>query len=207
MVPSDKKAGIAAVILAAGESQRMGTTKALLKIGKISFIRCIVKAFQASDAERVIVVLGAASDEVKQEIADLDITVVVNSDYKQGQLSSILAGISAAEQFGTEAVFLHPVDHPWVTPQTINQLIAAFRASRSPVVTPVYNGKRGHPVLFAADLFSELKNAPSEIGARFVVWSHQADVREVETHDGGVILNVNTPEDYEHLQRNLRRSS
>ncbi|MCZ6776566.1 MAG: nucleotidyltransferase family protein [Ignavibacteria bacterium] len=198
---------VAAIVLAAGESGRMGTPKALLRIGGKSFIRHIVDVLNSSEVEKVVVVLGANAEEIKRELAGLDVTVVINQDYSAGQLSSLVKGIETVEPFSPDGILLHPVDNPMVSAEVFDALVGKFYETSCLIALPTFKGKRGHPVLFSAKLFGELKKAPPDMGARSVVWSHAAEVVEVETKDEGIICDIDTREDYENLQRNLHSAS
>jgi molybdenum cofactor cytidylyltransferase len=198
---------VTAIILAAGESGRMGTPKALLKIGDNTFIRHIIETYRSSNVQRTVVVLGAHAAEIQKDLSGLDVVVATNQDYAQGQLSSVIVGTGIAESLGSSAILIHPVDHAVVHSKTINDLVARFRETGSLVVVPSFEGKRGHPVLFSSRLFHELQNSPPDVGARFVVWSHAEDVVEVETDDKGVITDVDTPEQYERFLRELKTKS
>ncbi len=194
---------VAAIVLAAGESSRMGTPKALLRVGGKTFIRHIIDVLNSSEVEKIVVVLGANAEENRKELAGLDVTVANNPNYTAGQLSSVLKGIETVEPFSPDGILLQPVDNPMVNTEVINALVAKFSETSCPIALPTFKGKRGHPVLFSAKLFGELKNAPPDVGARSVVWSHAAEIVELETKDEGVICNIDTREDYENLQRNL----
>jgi molybdenum cofactor cytidylyltransferase len=193
------------VILAAGNGQRAGSPKALLKIGDQTFVRHILDEFRAAGLQDVIVVLGASAEDVAKELADTGAITVVNSHYQEGQLSSVIAGVNASEQMRADAILLHPVDHPLIRHELVETLVTCFRETGAPLILPVFQGRRGHPVLFSAKLFSELKSAPPEIGARSVVWAHASEIVEVETQDEGVVANINTPQDYENLRSRLHR--
>lgn len=199
-------ARIAALILAAGESRRIGSPKALLRIGDVSFLRHIVQEYRNAYVENITVVLGASAESVYPEAAALGIRICINPDFMRGQLSSIVTGLDALPQGEIDAVFVHPVDHPWVAGVTIRGLLTCFRDGGAPVIVPKHSGRRGHPVLFAASLFPELRAAPPAVGARQVVWTHADSAAEYATDDQGVVFNVNTPDDYEFLQRTVRRT-
>jgi molybdenum cofactor cytidylyltransferase len=95
------------------------------------------------------------------------------------------------------------IDHPLITAGLVNDLIAQFYASRAPIVLPVYEGKRGHPVLFSKAVYAELDKAPMEVGARAVVWAHAKDVHEHPTTEEGCVLNLNDPETLERVLRSM----
>ncbi len=198
---------ITGIILAAGESKRMGRPKALLRIGKQTFIRRIIAALNHPAITRIVVVLGAHADDVREEIKDLNVTVVVNHDYLRGQLSSLIVGIAEAERGESSAVIVHPVDHPLVTAGTVHALVESFLVHQPALVLPTFEGKRGHPVIFPSTLFQELKQAPLSIGARAVVRQHRDSVVEVPCPDSGVIRNIDTVADYENLQRALHSAA
>lgn len=191
---------IVAIVLSAGESSRMGNPKALLPIGGVSFIERIVEGFRATKAGRIVVVLGHRAAELRKEIVKLPVTIVLNGDYAQGQLSSLNAAIRtlAAQKppEGVAGILVHLVDHPFVSPALVNQMIERFYASKKLIVVPRYKGRRGHPVLFSSGLFAELLNTPLEQGAKAVVHAHRDETLEIETDYEGVIIDIDTPEEY-----------
>jgi molybdenum cofactor cytidylyltransferase len=190
---------ITGIILAAGESKRMGSPKALLAIQGNTFIRTIIGKHRQAGLEHIIVVTGANFHDVENEVSKLGVITAHNKEYIHGQLSSIHTGLRAAEQFQPDAILLHPVDHPLITADTITLLMEKYRAASLPIVLPVYQKKRGHPVIFSSTLFPDLYAAPRDIGARSVVWNHRADILEIETADTGIHQNIDTPETYENL--------
>lgn len=191
---------IVAIVLSAGESSRMGNPKALLPIGGVSFIERIVEGFRATKVGRIVVVLGHRAAQLRKEIVKLPVTIVLNGDYAQGQLSSLNAAIrTLAAQKPPEdvaAILVHLVDHPFVSPALVDQMIERFYASKKLIVVPRYKGRRGHPVLFSSGLFAELLNTPLEQGAKAVVHAHRDETLEIETDYEGVIIDIDTPEEY-----------
>lgn len=185
-----------AILLAAGESRRMGFPKPLLKIGNQTFVEKLARAM-LSAADRLIVVVGAHGDRVRPAIPrDPRITVVENPEWLRGQLSSIKAGLRSLDP-GDEAVIVHLTDHPTVTAATFAAVADAWRASRKPIVIARHGGRRGHPVLFDRSVFAELLAAPEDQGARAVVNADPARVHYVEVNDPGITLDLDTPEDLE----------
>ena len=198
---------IAAMILAAGESRRMGSPKALLPFRELdgretSFLEHLLAVFEQSDADPVYVVLGHNAAELQAQVDCGDARVVLNDDYKAGMLSSIRAGIEAIEKAedDVDGVLLCPVDHPDIAVSVVNALIQTFDAQRPPIVLPTHGGSRGHPVLFARAVFDELRAAPDSIGARRVVWDHQDDLVEVVVAESGIVADIDTPADYRALR-------
>jgi molybdenum cofactor cytidylyltransferase len=186
---------LAAVILAAGESLRMGAPKALLpyRDGE-TFVEHLFEVTRHPRVGMTRIVVGAHADEIRKNLRSEPTSIIVNSEWRQGQLSSIQAAIRSLPAGETRGLILCPVDHPLVSADIIAQLIAAFDACGKPIVLPAYRGRRGHPVIFRDSLYDELLAASPEIGARQVVWAHAADVFEVPTDAEGVVLNLNDPE-------------
>jgi molybdenum cofactor cytidylyltransferase len=187
---------LAAVILAGGASRRMGFPKALLPFRGGTFLGHLMKVV-ADDARIGVrkVVLGAEAAKIARAAGMRDEEIVVNAEWERGQLSSIQAGIRALPA-GTDGILLWPVDHALVGAELVGELIGKFHSSGAAVVLPVFVGRRGHPVIFAARLFEELLSAPEETGARAVVWAHAGEVVEVPTGEEGCVLNLNDPETY-----------
>jgi len=186
---------IHALVLAAGESKRMGMPKPLLRFGDTTFLERIITVLRESGVDRTTVVLGAQADTIRASVDLSAAEVTVNEDYPKGQLSSLVKGLRTLAD-GTDAMLLCLVDHPFITAEVVDQLIAAFQQARRPIVVPVFGGRRGHPALFAKSLFDELANAPADKGARHVVSSNEDQVLEVNVADRGVLMSIDTPEDY-----------
>lgn len=192
---------LAAVILAAGESRRMGRPKALLPFpateatpGKVTFLEHLISVSRHPKIGALRVVLGAHAEQIQEKLRlDAD-CVVINRDWRKGQLSSIQSAIRSLPASGTNAIMVFLVDHPLISSRLVNHLVNAFYGLRSAIVLPTYKGKRGHPVIFPASLYNELLAAPLDTGARAVVWAHAHEVLEVPTEEEGVVLNLNDPE-------------
>jgi CTP:molybdopterin cytidylyltransferase MocA len=184
---------LAAIILAAGESRRMGRPKALLACKGTTFLGNLLRVTAHPGIGIRRVVLGAGADEIRRAAMLAPEVVVLNTDWPKGQLSSLHAGLRSLPEGGTDGVLVCPVDHPLISPQLVDRLIKAFRGQQRPIVMPTYQGHRGHPVIFAAQLYPELLAAPLNVGARAVVWAHQADLYEMPTEEEGVVLNLDDP--------------
>jgi len=186
---------IDAIVLAAGESRRMGMPKPLLRFGDTTFLEQIICTFRRCDVGRITVVLGSQAEAVRTSTDLSGVDVVVNESYRDGQLSSLTAGLKNTPN-GTEAILLCLVDNPFLTIDVVGRIVGAFRESRKPIVVPVFHGRRGHPALFAAAVFGELLNAPAGEGARHVVNADKTRVLEVDVPEPAILTKIDTPEDY-----------
>jgi molybdenum cofactor cytidylyltransferase len=184
---------LAAVILSGGASERMGSPKALVPFQGKTFLEHLLQITKHPSIGVRRVVLGAHAEPIAKEVHLSADEIVINDNWEAGQLSSIQAALRSLPE-GTEGILLCLVDHPLITANLISELIEKFQASRAPVVVPVYDGRRGHPVIFSAEVYEELLHAPADKGARAVVWAHRGKVAEVYTHEEGCVLNLNDPE-------------
>jgi len=184
---------LAAVILSGGASSRMGSPKALLPYQGRPFLEHLLEITTRPEIGARKVVLGADADSIAKVIPLKANEIVINPDWEKGQLSSIQAAVRKLPA-GTDGMLLFLIDHPLISSALVGELIQQFYNSRKPIVLPVYEGRRGHPVIFAASLYDELLRAPLETGARAVVWAHANEVEEVLTNEEGCVLNLNDPE-------------
>lgn len=188
---------IIAVVLSAGESSRMGRPKALLPIQGQKFIERIIRVIGQSRVGRTIIVLGHHADQLRGQIEHLPVEVVINPDYRSGQLSSLQVAIRhIRDDDRCDGMLVHLVDHPFIDVALVDALIESFFETKKMIVVPSYKGKRGHPVIFSRELFGELLNAPLDQGAKAVVNAHRQETLEIEWHDEGITLDIDTPELY-----------
>ena len=186
---------INAMILAAGESRRMGMPKPLLRYGDTTFLGQILSVVRQSVVDRATVVLGAHSGMIRKSVDLSQVDVVINENYREGQLSSLIAGLKSVPS-EVEAILMFLADHPFVTVDVVNRIVDAFCETKSPIVVPVFQTRRGHPSLFARSMFDELINAPVDEGARHVLYSNEDKVLEVKVPEAAVLTRIDTPEDY-----------
>lgn len=185
---------LAVAILAAGESRRMGTPKALLPYRGITFLEHLIGVTSHPRVGVSRIVLGAGAADIQEKLRLNSESIVLNENWQQGQLSSIQAAIRGLPAGEIEGLILCPVDQPLISAELVAHLIARFDASGKRIVLPTHKGRRGHPAIFHESLFDELLRASPDIGAREVVWVHSQDVEECPTEEEGAILNLNDPE-------------
>lgn len=187
-------AKLAGILLAAGESRRMGYPKPLLKIDERTFIEAIVRTMLEA-IPRVIVVLGAHAARIRPIIETIErVTIVENPAFTRGQLSSIKIGIEQVP-IDSDGVLVHLADHPTVRADTFRAVVSAYGQGGHPIMIARYGGRRGHPVIFDRSVFNELLRAPESEGARYVVNADPSRVGYVDVDDPGVILDLDTPQD------------
>lgn len=192
---------LAAIVLAAGASSRMGTPKALLDHGGEPFLASVLRAAAAAGIERRVAVLGYDADKILRALPLDRVDVVRSEALEAGPIGSIRAGIAAVANHPVDGVVVWPVDRPRVAVETIRRMVAAFEHTGGPIVVPRFDGRRGHPVIFARALFDELRDAPDTEGARAVVHRDPARVIEVDVDDRAILDDINTPADYRAVVR------
>lgn len=185
---------IAAVVLAAGLSSRMGRNKLVAEVGGRPLLRRVVEAALASAARPVIVVTGSEAEAVEAALDGLAITTVRNPHYRQGLSSSLKAGIAAVPVDADGAVVLLG-DMPGVTAEVIDKLIAAFDpAEQRAICVATHGHKRGNPVLWSRRFFTEIRGLEGDVGARGLIAANPELVSEVEIADDSPLLDIDTPE-------------
>lgn len=189
---------VAAIVLAAGSSSRMGALKPGLRIGGASLVELASNCFLQADLQDVTVVVGRGAGKIVRILHDFPVKWVLNTEYESGMLSSVLTGIRSLDS-RTEAFFLLPCDIPLVRPETIRTMFAAYCVRPSPVIYPVFHGRRGHPPLIALSSVRDL-TADCAGGLRSYLRGFADRSLEVETTDRGILLDCDTPEDYRELR-------
>jgi molybdenum cofactor cytidylyltransferase len=192
---------LAGVILSAGRSQRMGRPKALLEYGGATFLERIVGLASAAHLEPIKIVVSGHGDRIEQRHPQFAAMLINNDRPELGQLHSLhLALRSLPDECDGAMVFL--IDHPAVKDTTLTEMITTFARGPAQIIIPICKGRRGHPVIFRRSVFADLFSAPLETGARHVVRARPKDVALVEVGDPGIYRDIDTPADYEELQRN-----
>ena len=200
---------IAGAVLAAGRSARMGSPKATLDFRGRPFVVAVLEALEALDFKHRVVVLGLDAPRVRPLLAAHSCVIVENPDVEGGPIGSLRAALAALEPVRPTALLAWPVDMPHVRIATVERLMAEHERTHAPVVLPVFGSRRGHPVIWDASVFEELATslAAAREGARAVLHRHQAAAATVAVDDPAVIDDIDTPEDYERLIREINRDA
>ena len=191
---------IGAIVLAAGRSQRMGRAKQTLPVGGQAMLARVVETILAAKLDQVVVVLGASAPEIAPLLAGLPVTVTYNPRWREGLSSSLRAGLAALPAGARAALFV-PADLPHLTARTVRMIVDCFDRTGKGIVIPTCGGRRGNPVLFAHTHFVELLHLQGDQGGRALFSGHKDDITFVETGDEGILLDVDTPDDYKRVTR------
>ena len=189
---------LAAVILSGGASSRMGSPKALLPYQGRPFLQHLLEVVENPKIGVRRVVLGAHAEPIAQAVRLDPNEIVINQEWEKGQLSSIRAALRSLPS-GTDGLLLCLIDHPLISAKLVDGLIDQFYATRAPIVLPVFEGRRGHPVIFSSAVYPELEQAPDDVGARSVVWAHKKEISEYPTLEEGCVVNLNDPETFDRM--------
>ncbi len=188
---------VAGLILAAGESRRMGSPKALLQYGEASFLDTLTRLFSGR-CSPVIVVLGAHAAQIRAA-AIRPAIFVENPDYARGMTGSMQCGLRAVPP-DADGVLFTLVDHPAATLATLDALLAPMDPQRAPLVrVPRFRAKRGHPIWFSRDLIPEFLALPADGPARDVVARYVDRTEYLDLDDPGIVADIDSPEDYRAL--------
>jgi molybdenum cofactor cytidylyltransferase len=189
---------IAPILLAAGDSTRMGYPKALLPLGDDVFITRILGILRNSALSRPVIVLGKAAPLIQERIRNWPADIRINPDPDRGQLSSIqLALSSIGPEF--DACLIWPVDQPAVSEDLVRRLTQLFMASGSPIAFPRCGSRKGHPAIFHRSLFQEFMDAPLEEGPKKIILRHEQETAILPTEESAAVQDIDTPEEYEAL--------
>jgi len=186
------------VVLAAGESKRMNFPKMLLLLNGRTMIETVIEKISESQVDKIMVVTGAYRDEIEEAAGNFQIQLCHNEKYKDGMLSSVKCAFRSIPAEARQ-VLVFPGDKPLITPEVINLLIDACKREKKGIIIPVYQGKRGHPILIDMKYRDEITRLAPEEGLRSLARHFQDDVLEVETGDPGVINDIDTYDDYVRL--------
>jgi len=184
-----------AMILAAGESKRMGKPKLLLPFGEKTIIEIIVATVVSSKVEQTLVILGSGREKIEEKIKNYPVKIVYNRDFRGGMLSSVQCGFKSLPE-ETRAVLVVLGDQPKISTTVINKLIDAYKSSGKGIVLPVYKKERGHPVLIDVKYGEEVENLSPEVGLRGTVYNHPEDILEVDVETSCIFQDIDYESDY-----------
>lgn len=191
------------MILAAGESKRMGQPKLLLPFGEKTIIETIVEKVISSRVDNTLVVLGSEREEVEQKIKNFPVQVAFNADYPSGMLSSVLCGLGAMPE-ETKAVVVVLGDQPSVSKEVIDKIVDAYQKTGKGIVLPVFKKERGHPVIIDMKYKDEIERLSPDIGLRGTVYSHPEDILEVDVDTPNILKDIDDEADYKRELKNKK---
>ena len=184
-----------AIVLAAGESRRMGSPKMILPYEGMTIIEKVLENVLASDVEKVVIVLGSHREEIMKVIKRFQVQHCYNSNFKDGMLSSVKCGFEfLPSDFRAAMVFLG--DQPMVETSVINQMINAYQESGKGILVPVFENKGGHPLMVDKKYFDEIINFDDPEGLKGLLRKHPDDLLEVTAETPSVLSDIDTREDY-----------
>ncbi|MHB8844497.1 MAG: nucleotidyltransferase family protein [Nitrospirota bacterium] len=187
---------VSAVVLAAGSSARMGSSKQLLPLGPKPVIRHCLDSVIDAGIKDVVVVIGAGGSEIAAAIDGLPVSIAVNDDSSGDMASSVRQGLRAIDP-ASAGVLVCLSDHPLVAADTIATIVSAHHAASDRIIIPLHNARRGHPTLFPRVVIEEIFFSPT---LRDVIAANAGLVRTIEVGDEGVILDLDTPEEYGRIK-------
>lgn len=191
---------ISAIILAAGESKRMGQPKMLLPWGNGTVLTHVIVVFREAGVEDIVVVTGGVKEQVEELVAGFGVRTVFNETFQTGEmLSSIQCGIRALMR-QTQAALIGLGDQPQVQAGSVRKVCEAFLETRSKLVVPSYRMRRGHPWLAASPLWDDLLRLEPPASPRDFLNAHAADIRYVNVDDPNILADLDTPEEYRKWQ-------
>jgi len=184
-----------AIVLAAGESRRMGAPKLLLPLDGQTVIEAVLASVKAFGPDGILVVVGAEAGAVQEKAKTYGALIVVNLNYHQGMLSSVQCGFRQLP-LEAEAALVFLADQPRIKPQVAEALVKAFRSSSQGIILPVHGGRRGHPLLLSTRFRTELESLDPAVGLRQLLDRHPGEILEVPVDDPAILRDLDTPEDY-----------
>ena len=200
IVNRESQVPVAAIVLAAGGSVRMGEPKQLLPFDGQPMVRRVVEAVCGAELDQVVVVTGAYADEVARALAGLPVEIVTSEAWSDGMSASLREGLGALRP-EIQAALITLADQPALTSGMLQALVARYRATGASIVAPVCQGRRGNPVLFDQGLFAELLAVEGDQGGRAILTRYAAEVEQVEVDDPAVLFDVDTLQDYREAHR------
>lgn len=189
---------VAAIVLAAGRSTRMGTPKQILPWKDTTLIGEVVLRLEQCALAEIVIVTGAARESVESSLANTSARCVFNADYKSSEMARSLQIGLAAVAPNTSAVLVALADQPQIKPEVVNAVIQRWRETLAPIVAPSHDGRRGHPTLFDRAAWATLRQLPGQANPREALRVHPLELVLVDTDS--IFLDLDTPADYAHAQ-------
>jgi len=202
MMSEAKTSLVSAILLAAGKSERMGENKLLQPFGGRTVIQRTLDSLLASRAGEVIVVLGNKAQEINASIGNRRALSVLNPNFAKGMSTSLVTGLGMVNQ-QARFIIVALGDQPLITTKVYNQLIETALNSDKGIILPVCKGERGNPIIISTKYRAELLAQTGDIGGRELLKAHPGDVLEVPVECEGVVININTKEEYEKRLKGL----
>lgn len=189
---------VSVLILAAGESRRMGHPKLLLPLGNSTIIEQTIDNVLSSRVGELIVVVGNRSDKLMTKISKRPVKIVVNQQSQKGMSTSIISGLRSVSK-ESQGIMIVLADQPFVVAQIIDKLVEEFQKRDQSIIVPIYRGKRGHPVIFPIKYRNDLLRLEGDVGAREIMHKYAADVVEVPVETESINIDLDTQGDYEKV--------
>lgn len=186
---------ICALVLAAGESKRMGRPKQLLPFGRQTLIEKVVENVTKSGVDITLIVLGAHREKIIEKLKNFAVKQVDNPRFREGMLSSVQAGFNAVPK-EAQAVVVILGDQPTVPSKVIDRIIDTYRKTGKGIVLPVFQNKRGHPILIDTKYSLEVAELDQDIGLKALIRDHAGDIEEVAVATPAILKDIDYPEDY-----------
>jgi len=190
---------VSAILLAAGESRRMGKFKQLLPLSGKSFVKCCVDNLLASKASEVIVVTGHKESAIRDELINRPVKLAHNPEYLKGMAASVKHGFEAVSPH-SDAALIALVDQPQIGPDLIDRLIDSYETDRPLITIPTYLNRNGHPIIVDMRLRDEVAAMDIKLGLRQVIHAHSAGVARIAVSSDVVLIDADYPEDYRRMQ-------
>ena len=188
-------AKISALLLAAGESKRMGASKLALPWGKETVLEHCLHVLLHSRVMEVVVVLSDRTRDLKNLLRGPRVKLVMNPDYKKGMSTSIRRGLRAVDS-RSDGILIALGDQPLLKSATVNLLLRAFERGKGTIVVPAFQGRRGHPVVFDRRYAVELSRLEKDVGARSLLQEYPENIVEANTRSKGAVVDIDTWQDY-----------
>lgn len=186
---------IYAIVLAAGESKRMGYPKMLLPFGGMPMLERVVENIKNSRVDEILVVLGAYREKLEELVKKAGVSCCVNPEYERGMLSSVQCGFRYIPE-NAGAVLVFQGDQPLISHVVVNEVIDTYYSSGKGIVIPVYDNRRGHPLLVTGKYFNEIQKLDHGQGLRSLAENFKHDVEEVCVKEAGILRDFDTFEEY-----------